>query len=64
MTGAHSPHATGKATRKHTIAQFDWRLQTRPFQIPHPGTYRYYRVDFDGTGNALAEVELLGRPAN
>jgi predicted alpha-1,2-mannosidase len=43
--------------------KFDWRLQTRPFQIAHPGTYRYYRLDITGTGPALAEIELLGHPA-
>src|SRR3954451_15133752 len=23
---------------------FDWRLQTRPFKIAHPGRYKYYRL--------------------
>jgi len=42
---------------------FDWRLQTRPFKIAHPGRYKYYSLE-TAPGSALAEVELLGHPAS
>ncbi|HEV7964764.1 MAG TPA: GH92 family glycosyl hydrolase [Actinoplanes sp.] len=46
---------------------FDWRLQTKPFKIAHPGKYKYYRLAVSAnTGEAttgLAEVELLGQAA-
>jgi predicted alpha-1,2-mannosidase len=44
---------------------FDWRLQTRPFNVKSPGQYQYYRLTMTATsgGNAsLAELELIGRP--
>jgi hypothetical protein len=46
---------------------FDWRLQTRPFKVQHPGRYRYYQLQVTGnsgeTSTTLAEVELLGHDA-
>ena len=41
---------------------FEWRLQTRPFKIAHPGRYAHYRLEV-AAGTTLAEVELLGIPA-
>jgi predicted alpha-1,2-mannosidase len=38
--------------------KFDWRLQTRPFKIAHPGRYKVYALSV--AGSSLAEVELLG----
>jgi predicted alpha-1,2-mannosidase len=38
---------------------FDWRLQTRPFKIAKPGTYKHYALS-GVTGSSLAEIELLG----
>lgn len=41
---------------------FRWRQQTRPFQLAEPGSYRYYRIEFAGTGGepvVLSEMELL-----
>ncbi|RZU49302.1 putative alpha-1,2-mannosidase [Krasilnikovia cinnamomea] len=52
---------------ERSAQSFEWRLQTRPFKIATPGTYRYYRLEVTGnTGQpstTLAEVELLGHPA-
>ena len=46
---------------------FDWRLQTKPFKIAHPGRFKYYQLQVTkNSGEAsttLAEVELLGHPA-
>jgi hypothetical protein len=46
-----------------TAQVFNWRTQTRPFQIANPGTYRYYRLAVSATVGAttpnLAEVEFL-----
>ncbi|WP_346054980.1 GH92 family glycosyl hydrolase [Amycolatopsis dongchuanensis] len=39
---------------------FQWRDQTRPFQVAHPGSYTSYRLQFTGQVT-LAEVELLGK---
>lgn len=63
--------ADGNTWRKldeRTGETFAWRLQTRPFKIEKPGTYRHYRLRVTGNGGAadtvLAEVELLhGAPA-
>jgi predicted alpha-1,2-mannosidase len=41
---------------------FDWRQQTRPFELQNPGTYAHYRIEFTKGGDAstsLAEMELL-----
>ncbi|MEW2521136.1 GH92 family glycosyl hydrolase [Actinacidiphila alni] len=44
---------------------FDSRLQTRPFEIDHPGTYTSYRLVVTANGGdastTLAEVELLAQ---
>jgi hypothetical protein len=41
---------------------FQWRDQTRPFQIAHPGSYTYYRLQLTSGPATLSEVELLGKP--
>jgi hypothetical protein len=51
-----------KTVDSRTGQSFDNRLQTRPFEIAHPGTYTSYRlVVTAGSGDTttLAEVELL-----
>jgi hypothetical protein len=48
---------------ERTDQAFDWRLQTRPFKIAHPGRYAYYRLEVTAGTAALAEIELLGKPA-
>jgi predicted alpha-1,2-mannosidase len=44
---------------------FGSRVQTRPFEIAHPGSYSHYRLavtaNSGGTSTSLSEVELLGR---
>ncbi|GAB2971573.1 GH92 family glycosyl hydrolase [Amycolatopsis acidiphila] len=40
---------------------FQWRDQTRPFRVAHPGGYTYYRLQLTGPAT-LSEVELLGKP--
>lgn len=44
---------------------FDWRLQTRPFQIATPTPYAQYRLSIsatkDGSKPVLAELELLAK---
>jgi predicted alpha-1,2-mannosidase len=46
---------------------FDSRLQTRPFEIAHPGAYTSYRLvvtaNSGGAATTLSEVELLSQPA-
>jgi hypothetical protein len=43
---------------------FQWRSQTRPFQVHDPGAYRHYRIAFTTGGDTtLAEVELLSKQA-
>src|SRR3954451_8926386 len=38
---------------------FQWRSQTRPFQVADPGAYRHYRIEFaKPSAVTLAEVEL------
>jgi predicted alpha-1,2-mannosidase len=40
--------------------EFDWRLQTRPFELERDGDYLHYRIVFDEPSSVrLAEVELL-----
>jgi predicted alpha-1,2-mannosidase len=45
---------------------FDSRLQTRPFEIAHPGAYSSYRLvvtaNSGGVATTLSEVELLAQP--
>ncbi len=41
--------------------KFDWRLQTRPFKIAHPGRYQAYALS-PAAGASLSEIELLGQP--
>ncbi|WP_043842281.1 GH92 family glycosyl hydrolase [Amycolatopsis taiwanensis] len=53
-------HWTTLDTR--TGQTFRWRDQTRPFQVAHPGSYTYYRLELTGGPATLSEVELLGRP--
>ncbi|MCA2216495.1 GH92 family glycosyl hydrolase [Wangella sp. NEAU-J3] len=48
---------------ERTAQRFDWRLQTRPFKIEKPGRYPYYRLEVTAGTAALAEIELLGKPA-
>jgi len=52
---------------KRADQKFDWRLQTRPFKIAHPGRYKYYEIQVTANsgeaGTTLAEVELLGHAA-
>ncbi|MGW3614804.1 GH92 family glycosyl hydrolase [Micromonospora sp. NPDC005163] len=47
--------------------KFDWRNQTRPFQLDKPAKMQQYRIRFTGTDGeqtvSLAEVELLTRDA-
>ncbi|QKE82848.1 ATP-binding protein [Arthrobacter sp. NEB 688] len=40
---------------------FPWRVQTRPFEVDHPGTYSSYRLVVTAANGAvnLSEVELL-----
>jgi predicted alpha-1,2-mannosidase len=42
---------------------FQWRNQTRPFAVAHPGTFRYFRLSVTSIAGAaqlnLAELELL-----
>jgi hypothetical protein len=43
---------------------FQWRSQTRPFQVSDPRAYRHYRIEFTKPGSVtLAEVELLTKEA-
>jgi predicted alpha-1,2-mannosidase len=39
--------------------EFQWRLQTRPFKLDHPGRYSHVRIELAGDAVRLAEVELL-----
>jgi predicted alpha-1,2-mannosidase len=56
-------HWTTLDTRSGQV--FSSRLQTRPFEIAHPGAYSSYRLVVTANGGdastSLAEVELLGR---
>jgi predicted alpha-1,2-mannosidase len=56
-------HWTTLDTRSGQV--FTSRLQTRPFEIAHPGAYSSYRLVVTANGGdastSLAEVELLGR---
>lgn len=41
---------------------FAWRTQTRPFKVQNPGSYAFYRLDFQASpGMALSEWELLAK---
>jgi len=54
-----------KEVDKRTNESFDWRLQTRPFDVAKGGRYQYYRLTVTATTGgpaSLAEVELIGRP--
>ncbi len=52
-----------KRLDSRTEQSFPWRGQTRPFSVARPGTYRMYRLRFQGSGPvSLAEVELLVSP--
>ncbi len=51
---------------ERTDQAFQWRLQTRAFQIDKPGRYAHYRLEVTkstGATTALAEIELLANPA-
>ena len=54
-----------KEVDKRTNESFDWRQQTRPFEVGKGGRYQYYRLTVTATTggtSSLAEVELIGRP--
>lgn len=46
---------------------FPWRVQTRPFSVAKPGSYKMYRLIFTtsaGQTTSLAELELLVKPGS
>jgi predicted alpha-1,2-mannosidase len=50
---------------QRTDQSFQWRQQTKAFQVANPAHYTYYRLEVTATtgGQAsLAELELLGKP--
>jgi hypothetical protein len=55
--------ATWDVLDERSGERFEWRSQTRPFGLAHPGEYAYYRIEVTANGGApattLAEVELL-----
>ncbi|HEX2904610.1 MAG TPA: GH92 family glycosyl hydrolase [Jatrophihabitans sp.] len=52
---------------RRTDETFRWRVQTRPFTVAKPGSYRQYRLIFTtapGQTTSLAELELLVKPGS
>ncbi|MFK0293167.1 GH92 family glycosyl hydrolase [Streptomyces sp. NPDC090442] len=50
------------ALDRRTGQSFAWDRQTRPFSLPHPASYRHYRLVLDTPEDrhTLSEIELLG----
>lgn len=56
-----------KAVDSRSGQTFDWRHQTRPFEVTKPGSYQHYRLRITAVSEAgstsLSEVELMGPQA-
>ena len=50
--------STWATADERTDQTFDWRLQTKPFKIAHPGKYKYYRLAVSANTGETSTTEI------